>query len=349
MADYNPSNDIKELAAKAAGDPFFRPSLTVKDLLGHFNAGARGDRVTRDINSFLRKFKILTDPDYEEVSLGTSVTLIPRPPKPTIADSEEKNPPSLPVKSTNHRHQVRILPCASRVPSTIIKAPENLSLDECLTIMLTQNVGHLLIGTTRNIAGILTWEAYARKAHGTNLPDKIRLDDVIDKNPRVILENHSLLDAVDEVAQAGYVVVKNAQKEVCGIVTAKDIAREFAPLAKPFFLLAIIENSLRRLLDSGTPTIDEIKSVIREEERQNRPNLGISDLTLGEGITLMLKIADRLPNHPSMLKRIHVQLLEVNKRRNDIMHFRQDPAGPEEIAILEDCRRSIEELSLNNA
>jgi CBS domain-containing protein len=347
MADYNPSNEIKELAAKVAGDPLFRLSISVKELLSHFNASARGDRVTRDINSFLRKFRVLTEPDYEEVSLGTSVTLIPRPAKPAKPTDEEVSAPIPAPTGGNHRHQIRILPCASKPPSSIVKAPDNISLDECLTIMLTQNVGHLLVGTTRNIAGILTWEAYARKAHGTNLASKISLDDVIDKNPRIILESHSLLDAVDEVAETGYVVVKNAQKEVCGIVTAKDIAREFVPLAKPFFLLALIEHSLRRLIDSGSPTLDEIKSVVREEERSNRPNLSVADLTLGESIALMMKIADKLPNHPSILRRIQGQLLEVNKRRNDIMHFRQDPAGPEEIAILENCRRSIEELSLN--
>jgi CBS domain-containing protein len=349
MPDYNPSNEIKELAVKVASDPFCRPIMGVKDLLGQFNASARGDRVTRDINAFLRKYKILTEPDYEEVSLGATVTLVPRPTKPAKTTEEEILPQSSATSGGNHRHQIRILPCASKSPSSIIKAPDNVSLDECLTIMLTQNVGHLLVGTTRNIAGILTWEAYARKAHGTNLASKICLDDVIDKNPRVILETHSLLDAVDEVAEIGYVVVKNVQKEVCGIVTAKDIAREFVPLAKPFFLLALIEHSLRRLIDSGNPSLDEIKSVIREEERSNRPNLSIADLTLGESIALMMKIADKLPNHPSILRRIQGQLQEVNKRRNDIMHFRQDPAGPEEIAILENCRRSIEELSLNKA
>jgi len=273
---------------------------------------------------------------------------VPRPAKPAKPADEETLPPPTGLPGANHRHQIRVLPCASKMPASIVKVADNMSLDECLAIMLTQNVGHLLIGTTRNVAGILTWEAYARKAHGTNLAAKIRLDDVIDKNPRIIHETHSLLDAVDEVAENGYVIVRNAQKEVCGIVTAQDIAREFAPLAKPFFLLALIEQSLRRLIDIGMPSHDDIKSVIREEERRDRPNLSIADLTLGESITLMMKIAEKLPNHPSILKRIQVQLLEVNKRRNDIMHFRQDPAGPEEIALLENCRRLIEELTLNN-
>jgi CBS domain-containing protein len=135
---------------------------------------------------------------------------------------------------------------AGRLP-TIIKASD--TVQKALTMLTDLNVEQLVVaqGNRGIVEGIFSWRSYCRASLSGKSPKFV--NDCLSTDFAEINEKKPLFDAVRDVIRHGVVVVRANDKQLCGLVTARDAAEVFVELAEPFLFLGQIENHLRELVD----------------------------------------------------------------------------------------------------
>ncbi len=349
---YEPDIKIHELLAKAKVSNSTPPKVKVRTLLGYFNVKSRKPHVVNSIRQFLKENGLRTEPDFEatpNMDIRVSICVIPPPAPSPKAPTEQRETIRFPVgmlKAANRKKEDLVLIDSRSKPGA--KDDGEKRLEECLNLMLSKQAGHLIIGSEYSPRGIITWESYMKK----RLPSpeaSLSPEDVMIKNPKVMDYYDSILDAVDYVAQQGFVVIKKGNS-ITGVVTSKDIASEFTPRSKPFYWIFFIEHGLRKSLEVGTAEltlVDDLAAILNDKDtRKNRERLGANDLTLGETIKMLSDHKTKFPYTSSgTLASLISQLEDVNKLRNDIFHFRIDPVDQDELSTLEKCMNYVNDIT----
>lgn len=227
--------------------------------------------------------------------------------------------PQIDVEPTGDpAHQINRLPAASRPPLCV--SPDT-SLERVTTLMMSNDFSQLPVTTSsRHLKGVVSW-----KSIGSRLALKRPVATAQDcmEVVRTLRSTDSLFAAIGVIAVQDYVVIRTADKTLCGIVTASDLNEQFRLLAEPFLLVGEIESRVRHLLHDKF-TQAELAAV--KAPGDCRQVETVADLSFGEYIRLVecgqnwcaLKIeADRVV--------FIEQLKRVCDIRNDVMHF--DPCG----------------------
>jgi hypothetical protein len=145
------------------------------------------------------------------------------------------------------------------------------------------------------------------------------------------------------LVEHGYVLVRQRDRRITGIVTSSDLSLQFQALAEPFLLLREIELHVRRLM-RGKVTIEDF-ALLDSPAPAGRPPHDIADLTFGEYV--------RLFQHPQICQKLNLRidgvvltklLEDVRKVRNDVMHFDPDPMTPDELGTLRMAVRLMQQL-----
>jgi hypothetical protein len=159
-----------------------------------------------------------------------------------------------------------------------------------------------------------------------------------------IASDESLFDAIPVIVTGGYVLVRASDKTISGIVTASDLSQQFQQITEPFLILAEIEQHIRKLIEKGKFSLDELKAA-RDPGDEEREVERVSDLTLGEYIRL-LENPDRWAKLNVKVDRVMFisELNEVRRIRNDVMHFDPDPLGQEDTSTLREFVRFLQRL-----
>jgi hypothetical protein len=153
--------------------------------------------------------------------------------------------------------------------------------------------------------------------------------------PQIISIDSSLFSAVEIIARHQYVLVRDNDDTIRGIVTATDLSQQFRQLAEPFLLIGEIENHIRLLLH-GKFTVEELRDATNDGDEDRKVD-GISDLTLGEYARLLENKGrwnklDLAIDRSAFVKSLH----EVREIRNDVMHFDPDGLSDNELKTLRD-------------
>lgn len=144
----------------------------------------------------------------------------------------------------------------------------------------------------------------------------------------------SLFEAIPLIVQHQYVLVRDAQNRISGIVTASDLSEQFGQLGEPFLLIGEVENHIRRLI-VGRFTAEEL-AAHRDPADEEREVERVEDLTFGEYKRLLEN-----PDHWSKLdltaidrKKFIEHLDEIRRIRNKAMHFEPDGLEDENLEVL---------------
>jgi len=194
---------------------------------------------------------------------------------------------------------------------------------EAITIMLTNDFSQLpvMVGE-RDVKGVISWSSI-----GSRLVLGVKFQEVREcmEPAHVIPADTSLLDAIREIVNYEYVLVRDGNNKIAGIVTTSDLSREFRQLTEPFVILGEIENHVRSLIQRGNFTHQELVECC-ESASEGRKVDGIFDLTFGEYVRLLEKkdLWSRLGL--AIDRALFVEKLDqIREIRNDVMHF--DPDG----------------------
>lgn len=341
------------------------PTATVRTLLGWFGQRRRGHSNVARIREVLQNNEIRTEPDFESVWVDAEIQFTSVPAKSgTVAqgssqvggtissgsagstntsgqtvgtsnsssDSYTKSveAPNTPIRESYVK--VGHLKAANRAPLRIAR---DKTINEATTILMLHGYSQLpVMNGERTVLGMLSWRTIGMAYSLGKDPKQVK--DAFDPNVHTVKLSDSFHDLVEAIARFDAVLVKNEKQEICGIVTAEDIALHFRELSEPFLLIGEIERSLRRLI--GEKLDLAALQAIKNPADTQRVISSIDDLSFGEYVRIM-----ESPSHWSKLdlkadqSSVLERLRAINILRNDVMHF--DPDGIED-GDLEDLRRT---------
>lgn len=313
-----PSDEFEQLVKDIKSDnKEFK--ITPRKLIGYFNFKRRTWNNQSVINKYIEKNKLEVIPSYITSWIDGDIIIKHK----KKAHSKVEADPI---------QRLQALPAANNNP---VSVKPDAKLSEAVTLMMMNNYSQLPVVKTggRDIVGVISWEAI-----GCGLANKQKSENVKDyiSNEFITLGYDTpLLDAIPIIINKGFVLVQKQDKTLSGIVTTSDMGAQFLTMTEPFLIIEQIEINIRKILD-GKLLLEEIQNVTQSNNPEKLIS-SIDDLTFGEYIRLIEN-----PEHWKKLNlsidRVHFvnQLKEINKTRNEIMHFEPEGTTPEQ---LDDLRK----------
>jgi CBS domain-containing protein len=350
----DPTETLRQIARTLeAGEAPAR--VTVRELLSWFGAARRGQGRARRIRGALAAAGLSTRPDFEGAYIDAEISfsLAARPPGagrvereapggepgsgpgaarggpgPVSAEGAAADPRLLGGGLSDPTYRIGKLAAANRPPVTI--SPDA-PLQEAVTLLMLHGFSQLpVMQGDRTVKGMISWQSIgSRLALGTG-GEAVR--DFMEAAAEISADT-SLFAAIRTIVDRQYVLVRDAENRISGIVTTTDVSLRFQQLAEPFLLLGEIENHVRRLID-GKFRLEDVQA-FRDPEDPGRDVQGVADLTFGEYL--------RLLENPAMWEKLDIrvdrasfveQLDRVREIRNDVMHFDPDGVLEDELTTL---------------
>jgi hypothetical protein len=326
--------------------------VTVRKLLSWFHAQRRGSWVVYTIKQALEAAKLRTDPDFESeyIDAPISFELVPAPAK-AAAPANVIGLSAAAVAVTTGTASLTILPAyadptyrisklaaANKMPISV--SPDT-TLSEAATLMLMNNFSQLPVMTSeRDVKGVISWTSIGSRLSFGQKAERVR---ELMGEQQEIGSDASIFQAKPIIKQHQYVLVRGADKRICGIVTASDLTDQFQQSTEPFLVLSEVENHIRTLID-GKFTGEELCQT-RDPSDSERKVARAADLNFGEYIRL-LENPDRWNKLRLAVDRTAFcrQLDRVRAIRNDVMHFDPDPLPEEDLQALREFARFFQEL-----
>ncbi|OAA24550.1 CBS domain-containing protein [Frankia sp. EI5c] len=229
------------------------------------------------------------------------------------------------------------LPSAHRELCTV--GPKD-SLHKAITCMLQWEYSQIpVLEGASHLHGVVTWQSVAMLyAHG-HVPS---LAKATDEDVQVVHDTDSLLAALATITASDYVLVRNQQGEICGIVTMADVATRFGELARPFFVIGEIERLIRGLL---TPAFDHDPAVLKATRKKTAR---VAEMMFGDYMFLLKVPANwQKLNWPFVDQSAFIDLLDaVRKIRNSVAHFRTTPLTVEENRQISQLHGMLKKLAV---
>ena len=304
--------------------------VKIRDFVGWFDYMRRTKRVVSEIRNKMEELELQAAPDFEFAWIGATTSIqLTQEAGEAAETSEELDDPTV---------RIGALEAANRKPTTV--KPDD-PLSTATTLMHIKDYSQLPVMTTgREVKGVISWKSIGSRLA---LEHDCKLVRHCMDPARVIGIAAPMLDAIGDISEHGYVLVRGDDSTITGIVTASDVVHQFTQLASPFLVVGEIEGHLRRLVYKKF-TIQEFKDASLNDEG-GRPITGSADLTFGDYCRL-LRNREYWGRLGLSIDRVTFteHLDAVREIRNDVMHFDPDGLEPEHEATLKDLARFFRNL-----
>ncbi|MEU6557805.1 N-6 DNA methylase [Streptomyces sp. NPDC046915] len=203
--------------------------------------------------------------------------------------------------------------------ASVVSVPPSSTFDEAITRMVINDYSQLPVLSGRNLRGAVTWQSIARARHASNNPPFSRA--IV--QAREVSYKQDLIDILPMLAEFEFVLVRNQNNEIAGIVTASDVAAAYGAMATPFFLIGELDKRLRQVLASSIE-FSEVQGLCDPEG--NRSIMGFNDLSIGDYQRVLENKEAWERVGWSLDRKIFVERLDqIRQIRNDLMHFNPEP------------------------
>jgi len=308
--------------------------VTARTFIGWFGAQRRYPNTVSMIRYGLKKYNLVTKPDFDSVYIDSLISLQSAPP-----EAYKDGQPTVTDLNADPTYRIGKLASANRRPISV--KPDAL-LSEATTLMLAHDYSQLPVMTTeRDVKGVISWTSI-----GSRLALGIQCEHVCDcmvPAHEVSAETY-LFAAIDDIVRHQYALIRDSENLITGIVTTTDLGLQFRQLGEPFLILGEIENYLRRMIQDKY-TIDELKEICAPSD-EGRDIQGVSDLTFGEYLRLLEKPERWNKLGLSISREPFIkQLDEIRQIRNDVMHFDPDGISEQDMETLRRFVRLMQELA----
>ena len=226
--------------------------------------------------------------------------------------------------------------------------PPSASLKTAYTKMVMHKYSQLVVANSprprqQDIKGIVSFQSIAKALiHGT----PTTVGDCMDKEFSYAQSGTDLNSVVSQLSNHDVVMVIGQDKRLQGIITAWDLADEFANLVDPFKRIGEIEQILRSLIRVRLEKNEVAEFLIEYGLSGNSPIVELEELTMGE-----LQRILEFPKHWNALDMVYDRgvfisgLNRVREYRNRLMHF-GDPLKDEELAQIANFNDAVREIQL---
>lgn len=290
----------------AALEPGNEVSITVRKLIAYWNAERRGYWIRKQVEKNLAERGLRTVPSFVDGWIDNTVRLIPlrdqdHTPTGDDADSVEETIPASDSQETQSDLMAggltfedldRALFEGMR-PAVISAVSREDTLAKAQSLMMRYDYSQLpVMSSAHTCRGAVSWESIARTVvhkSGATLTDCIVPVDQLSLSDDV-------LSNVAKITANGFVVTKDGQGHVCGVVTTADISAAFEELSGPFLLIGIAEQLLRTVAESCfDPAAISAVASVKSTSRPVDGDLGGTQGVIRRGRQLDLTELDRRP------------------------------------------------------
>ncbi|WP_405954875.1 CBS domain-containing protein [Streptomyces phaeochromogenes] len=336
-----PAKLYEEVRRRSADQPL---TLSIRDFLAVWSVQRRYPAVTEQIKSDLAARGLVTVPPFTEGTLDSQIAVLAGGAEPdesgTSAVTRLSGTTDLSAAVQNAAHAADLLPdeeaetpaVAYRVSNldSANRMPESVnvgdSLGTAMTVMVLRGYSQLpVLDADGRLRGVVSWESIGRARMADPGAD-LRAATVRGQEAD---RSDDLLDWIGSVQQSGYVLVRDHDHKICGLITASDLTVQFGTRVRPFVLVEEIEQRLRRVVDRCIP-LDRIRAVV-PRGRASRVN-SAANLTFGVYGHLL-----RVPENWAALgwaidqQHFLAALEECRNFRNGLMHFSPDPITDDQL------------------
>lgn len=335
-----PAKLYEEVRHRGANDPL---TLSIRDFLAVWGFQRRYAAAVEHIENDLEARGLVTVPPFTEGSLESQIAVLAGGAEPdetgssaftrfTGTASGSFNLSQFPAEgqlveepqAQTVAYRVSNLDSANQMP-VFVRTGD--SLDYAMTIMVHRAYSQLpVLDEDGRLQGVVSWESIGR----ARVADRDASLEAATVRGLEADRSDDLLDWIDTVQQSGYVVVRDHDHKVCGLVTAADLTGQFGTRVRPFVLVEEIEQRLRRVIDRCIP-IERIRAVVRSR-RANRVH-SAADLTFG-AYGHLLRDAENWADLGWAIDQQYflTALEECRQFRNNLMHFSPDPITKDQLS-----------------
>lgn len=298
---------------------------------GYLGYSRRGWKVVEAVNKLMDDHDVLCEPEFGRAWFYGQIEIKP---KPKVGAGKQQNG----VEETDPTPRLSLLKAANlnEVKETgkgkgLISVTRDTPINEAITLMILNDFSQLpILSGQRDVDGIISWKSIGR---ALALGKKCTI--VADCKDEVVILNYDepLFNAVKFILEKDFVLVRQKDKTISGIVTMTDIGEQFISMAEPFLIIEQVENHIRKILDQKfSPEELNLQQTYEEKPKEIK---SLSDLTFGHYIKII--------EDPKKFEKLRVnvdrsllvsQLDEVRKIRNDVMHFDPDGITNESLELL---------------
>lgn len=311
-------------------------ALTVREFLSWFGAQRRGNWIVYSIHSALKNAGLITKPDFEaafidsEIAINLSVTAVAvAPQQPEVAGEELPDP----------TYRIGKLASANQKPLAV--GPDD-TVERAVTLMLANDFSQLpVMRGERDVKGMVSWTSIGTRLALRKGGEHVR--QCMERHVEISAET-SLFGAIETIVTNQYVLIRNSEQMIAGIVTTSDLSLQFKQLGEPFLLLGEIENYVRRMIQDHFEA-EELRQA-QDPGDDARKVDDASDLTFGEYKRLLEDPANWAKLNLTIDRGEFVAKLDhVRTIRNDVMHFDPDGIAESDLRVLRDFVRFLQILA----
>jgi hypothetical protein len=310
--------------------------ISVRDLLGWFDAQRRGFYIVGDIKRSLKKHDLVTHPNFEFAYIDADISFRRTPKE---EEKVEEPPENVGGRIDDPTYRIGKLASANRVPTSVTP---DATRNEAITLMLSNDYSQLPVMTSvRDVKGIVSWLSIGSRLALSQPCEYVR--DCMDQHAEISSET-SLFAAINDIISNLYVLIRGADNKITGIVTTSDLSVQFQQLGEPFLLLGEIENYIRRMIQDKF-TLEELVEA-RDPEDAERKVHTVADLAFGEYVRLLENPVRWSNLNLSIDRSLFIkQLDQIRLIRNDVMHFDPDGIADSDLDTLRGFVRFLQGLA----
>ena len=273
--------------------------ITVRKLLNILEVSRRGRKVNNIIDESLRKNKLEIEQGIEWKYIDNKI----------IIKSIEVNKINI-----NMDYRINVLKSANIKPISV--KPDD-DIEYAISIMISKNYSQLpVMQNDRNVKGVINWKTIALN---NNDKKETKVNKYMER-AIIEYEESSLFDVIDKIQDNDYILVKDKNDLIIGIVTSYDLSEHFSKIAEPFLLIGKCEYLIRKIIHCKF-TEEELRECKNNNDNERNVS-NINDLTFGEFKRLLEK-NDNWKKLSTKIDKIYfIKCMDKTRIiRNDIMHF----------------------------
>jgi CBS domain-containing protein len=324
-----------------------QPRTTVRTLLGWFGAQRRGFYIVNNIRQALAALDLRTVPDFEGAFIDSEVRFISvddieAEAAEAIATAQGSSSASANAVTMDTATAVSFVSGAVQDPSfrigkldsanhVPVSVRPDSNVQEATTLMLIHDYSQLpVMQNERDVKGVVSWRSIGKRSALGGPCSTVR--DCMDLSVPEVFADLSLFSAIGLIVEHGYVLVRQRDRRVSGIITTSDLSLQFLQLAEPFLLVGEIENYVRRVID-GKFTAEQLTTVRGPNDQREIES--VADLDFGGYIRLLENPANWSRLDLCIDRGVLIRRLDrIRQLRNEVMHFNPDPFSAEDLEAL---------------
>ncbi|RCG27571.1 CBS domain-containing protein [Streptomyces diacarni] len=335
-----PAKLYEEVRRRSSEEPL---TLSIRDFLAVWGVQRRYPATIEQINDDLKARGMVTVPPFTEGTLDSQIAVLAGGAEPdesgTSAVTRLSGSIGLSPATQSAAHAASHLPDEDSESEAVAYRVSNLesansmpesvrvgdSLGTAMTVMVLRGYSQLpVLDADGRLRGVVSWESIGR----ARMADPEAALQAATVRGQEADRSDDLLDWIGVIQQSGYVLVRDHDHKVCGLITASDLTVQFGTRVRPFVLVEEIEQRLRRVVDRCIP-LERIRAIVR-----NRPDRvhSAANLTFGAYGHLLKKAENWAALEWGIDQQHFLEALEECRNfRNSLMHFSPDPVTDDQL------------------